>query len=194
MDILKPKQVHSTGGVASLIAIWRLGPRRGQMNKEGKLLPIDTASRPIINAIGVFILLSIVFLTYLKVIHHATKITYNYRWYGWFAFNVSSPIVSHIEIDDALGTIGLVTCIAPTCSCCSAVIMMRLGWAKLSYDNLLGALLAGLVAITASCYTVDIWATAIIGFFASPIFFIFQYVVRYKLVLDGMYLQKIQNK
>ena len=69
------KQVHCTGGCAALIAIWRLGPRRGVMNHDGTLKPVEAATRPIINAIGAFIL-----------------------WYGWCAFNIASPIAYKFSI------------------------------------------------------------------------------------------------
>ena len=38
--------------------MWRLGPRRGSLDKNGNLLPVESAARPIVNAIGAFILLS----------------------------------------------------------------------------------------------------------------------------------------
>eukprot|EP01083_Nonionella_stella_P237674 833550_1 len=80
--------VHSTAGMAALIAIWRLGPRTesipdGQNIKKNniQLLPISSASNPVIHTMGAFFL-----------------------WFGWFAFNVSSPIAFTRGIGDAIGT------------------------------------------------------------------------------------------
>ncbi len=61
--------VHSTAGVASFVAVWNLGARKQAVDKDGKLLPIEKAARPIFFAMGTFLL-----------------------WYGWFAFNIASPI------------------------------------------------------------------------------------------------------
>ncbi len=63
--------VHTTAGIASLIAVWRLGPRKESLDKDGiTIKPVSPATRPIINAIGAFFL-----------------------WYGWFAFNVSVEFI-----------------------------------------------------------------------------------------------------
>eukprot|EP00484_Ammonia_sp_Unknown_P030138 CAMPEP_0197028112 /NCGR_PEP_ID=MMETSP1384-20130603/7888_1 /TAXON_ID=29189 /ORGANISM="Ammonia sp." /LENGTH=798 /DNA_ID=CAMNT_0042457065 /DNA_START=18 /DNA_END=2414 /DNA_ORIENTATION=- len=153
--------IHCTGGIAGAVAAAALGARRGMTNKDGSLKEIETAHRPVLVAIGAFVL-----------------------WYGWFAFNISSPVASNLGIGAAVGTTGLVTCIAPTCASCSALLLMYLDFAKLSYDNLLGAMLAGLVSITGTCYTCNVWEACIIGFFASFVYFLAMYTVRNKFGVD----------
>eukprot|EP01083_Nonionella_stella_P011215 31884_1 len=166
--------VHSTAGMAAAVAIWKLGPRRESIesdydpnrsadkviDKKGRLPPVEHAARPIINAMGAFFL-----------------------WYGWFAFNVSSPIAfSKGEI--SIGTTALVTVISPICASCSAFFWMWCGFVKLSFESLLSCLLCGLVAITGMCHTCNVWEAAIIGFGSAIVYFGSAHFVRYKLGLD----------
>eukprot|EP00485_Elphidium_margaritaceum_P006776 CAMPEP_0202696020 /NCGR_PEP_ID=MMETSP1385-20130828/9411_1 /ASSEMBLY_ACC=CAM_ASM_000861 /TAXON_ID=933848 /ORGANISM="Elphidium margaritaceum" /LENGTH=653 /DNA_ID=CAMNT_0049352115 /DNA_START=85 /DNA_END=2046 /DNA_ORIENTATION=+ len=153
--------VHSTGAVAAWIAIWRLGPRKGSLNRDGSLKEADGAHRPIINAIGAFIL-----------------------WYGWYAFNVASPVAADLQAGEAVGTTALVTCVGPTWASVSALLMMHWGLATMSYDNLLGAMIAGLVSITGCCFTVSIYSASLIGFLCSPVYFGAQYFLRNRLRID----------
>ena len=53
-----------------------------------------------------------------------------------------------------------------------------------SIEDSLGVLLSGAVAITASCYTVNWWCALIIGFTVTPIYFISNWVIRKKLLID----------
>eukprot|EP01084_Bolivina_argentea_P305574 527895_1 len=147
--------------MAALVSVWKLGPRANCVNDRGELLPVETASKPIINALGAFIL-----------------------WYGWFAFNVASPIAFSKGIGDAIGTTALVTAISPITSSCAALLLMYVGLAPLNYENLLSCLLAGLVAITGTCHTVNVWEAAAIGFCVPGVFFMMSHVVRNKWGLD----------
>eukprot|EP01083_Nonionella_stella_P109518 319414_1 len=153
--------VHSTAGMAALVAVWKLGPRRDSVDSEGNLLPTENAAKPIINAIGAFFL-----------------------WYGWFAFNVSSPIAFSKGIGDAIGTTALVTVISPISSSASAFAWMHLGWVQLSFESLLNCLLAGLVAITGACHTTNPHEAVFIGIFASVVYFLSSYMIREKWKLD----------
>eukprot|EP01084_Bolivina_argentea_P166073 288423_1 len=167
--------VHSTAGMAAAVAIWKLGPRRESIesdydpnrsadkviDKKGRLPPVEHAARPIINAMGAFFL-----------------------WYGWFAFNVSSPIAFSKGIDDAIGTTALVTVISPICASCSAFLAMWLGIVPLTFENLLNCLLAGLVAITGMCHTCSPWEAAFIGAISSIVYFVMTHITRNKWGLD----------
>eukprot|EP01084_Bolivina_argentea_P305575 527896_1 len=147
--------------MAALVSVWKLGPRANCVNDRGELLPVETASKPIINALGAFIL-----------------------WYGWFAFNVASPIAFSKGIGDAIGTTALVTAISPITASCSALLVMYMGLAPLSYESLLSCLLAGLVAITGACHTCNVWEAALIGFLSPAVFFFFSHMVRTKWKFD----------
>eukprot|EP01083_Nonionella_stella_P095895 269336_1 len=154
--------VHATAGMASLIAMYKLGPRRDSVDtNNGKLLPVQHAANPVIHAMGAFFL-----------------------WYGWFAFNVASPVAFDRHIGDALGTAALVTVITPIASSCAAFAWMHFGFVKLSFESLLGCLLAGLVSCTAVCHTCDVWSATVIGVLSSPIYFGGVAVVRSKWGID----------
>eukprot|EP01083_Nonionella_stella_P027605 76041_1 len=153
--------VHSTAGMSGLIAIWKLGPRRDSLDADGNLLPIEHAARPIINAIGAFFL-----------------------WYGWFAFNVSSPIAFVKGIGDAIGTTALITVISPIASSCAAFVWVHFGYVELSFESLLSCMLCGLVSITGACHTCNVWEATVIGALSSVLYFCSAHVIRQKLKLD----------
>eukprot|EP01084_Bolivina_argentea_P295053 507869_1 len=153
--------VHSTAGIASAVAIWKLGPRKSAIGKDGKLLPIEPAVRPIISAIGVYFL-----------------------WYGWFAFNVASPIAYNRGVGDAIGTTALVTVVSPICSAGAGFILVRLGWIDFTFEGLLSCILAGLVGITGGCHSCNIIESGVIGFFSSIVYFVMSRIIRNKLQID----------
>eukprot|EP01084_Bolivina_argentea_P031213 57785_1 len=45
-------------------------------------------------------------------------------------------------------------------------------------------MIGGLVSVTASCFTTDIWAASVIGFFSAYVCFGIEYIARWKLGLD----------
>eukprot|EP01083_Nonionella_stella_P304414 1057775_1 len=135
--------VHTTAGMSALIAVWKLGERKetsGNYSVHG-CIRLERAARPIIHAIGAFFL-----------------------WYGWFAFNVASPIAYSRGIGDAIGTTALVTVISPISGSCAAFLWMALNLVPLDFESLLNCLLAGLVSITGMCHTVDVWSATFVGF------------------------------
>eukprot|EP00485_Elphidium_margaritaceum_P000284 CAMPEP_0202696596 /NCGR_PEP_ID=MMETSP1385-20130828/9887_1 /ASSEMBLY_ACC=CAM_ASM_000861 /TAXON_ID=933848 /ORGANISM="Elphidium margaritaceum" /LENGTH=732 /DNA_ID=CAMNT_0049352799 /DNA_START=33 /DNA_END=2231 /DNA_ORIENTATION=- len=153
--------VHVSGGVASFVAVWFLGPRRGSVGHDGKLKPLTSASQPAIAAMGCFIL-----------------------WFGWHAFNISSPISGERQLGDVVGSIGLVTVLCPVSCAVSAAILMYRGYVKLTFDNFISSILAGLVSITGCASSVSPYSAFVIGFLAAPYYFFWAYIFREKLQLD----------
>eukprot|EP01083_Nonionella_stella_P228344 809310_1 len=155
--------VHALGGGAAMIAMHSLGPTYGSFDeKSRKLKKIPNASQPLVVIMGTLIL-----------------------WYGWFAFNVASPIAANIEIDDSdLSIISLNTIVAPCSAAVSCVIIMQMNHKYQNFENLTSAIISGLVAITASCYTTNVFGAFVIGFFSSFVLFLTSFVVRYKLHVD----------
>ena len=106
-----------------------------------------------------------------------------------FAFNVTSPLVSGVDAGANLGQSGLNTLLAPCAASLCCIIWKRRfpskdGARVVTIEESLGCILAGAVAITASCYTVNWWASLIIGFFVTPIFFFTNWFIREKLLID----------
>ena len=157
--------MHGTGGMASLTALYWLGPRIGSLERKNRTLrPVDDADRPILVLFGALIL-----------------------WYGWFAFNVTSPFLAPLEKFDHtyISTAGLNTLIAPSFATISG--LMWLFWKdkdSIKFEEVVAVVLAGAVSVTGCCYTVNWWAAACIGFLASPVYFISFWFVREKLHID----------
>jgi Amt family ammonium transporter len=131
------------GGISALIGAALLGPRIGKFNKDenGKVVKVHTfpGHNLPLGALGVFIL-----------------------WFGWYGFNGAAA--TSVE---QLGSIFLTTTIAPALATVSCMIFTWLKYGKPDVSMCLNASLAGLVAITAPCDTVDAFGAAIIGIVAG---------------------------
>ena len=131
--------IHMVGGICALIGAAILGPRIGKFvkDKNGKITRVNAFPGHNIpmGALGVFIL-----------------------WLGWYGFNGAAAA----DVDQ-LGAIFVTTTIAPAVA---TVVCMILTWVKYGKPDVsmcLNASLAGLVAITAPCDTVDAFGACIIG-------------------------------
>ena len=128
--------VHSTGGWLALTGAIVLGPRLGKYDSEGKPRPIAGHNLPLA-ALGVFIL-----------------------WLGWFGFNPGSEMgVSSATI----AGIAVTTNLAAAAGAITAMITAWIFLGKPDAGMSLNGALAGLVAITAGCASVNPASAAIIG-------------------------------
>lgn len=131
--------VHSVGGWLALAGAIVLGPRIGKYAKDGSPRAIPGHNIPIA-ALGVFIL-----------------------WFGWFGFNPGSTTTG----DGEIGRVAVTTNLA---AAAGAVMAMMTSWAMFKKPDgsmALNGALAGLVAITAPCYTVTPVASILIGAIAG---------------------------
>jgi Amt family ammonium transporter len=127
--------VHSIGGWLALAGAIVLGPRLGKYGPDKKPKAILGHNIPLA-ALGVFIL-----------------------WFGWFGFNPGSTTVGNGEI----GRVAVTTNMA---AAAGAIVAMIVSWfisKKPDASMSLNGALAGLVAITAGCYTVTPMGVLIIG-------------------------------
>ena len=131
--------IHMVGGICALIGAWILGPRIGKFTKDSKGNITKVNAFPghniPIGALGVFIL-----------------------WLGWYGFNGAAATSL-----DQLGDIFVTTTIAPAIATVSCMIFTWIRYGKPDVSMCLNASLAGLVAITAPCDTVDAFGSIIIG-------------------------------
>ena len=128
--------VHSTGGWLALTGAIVLGPRLGKYDSEGKPRPIAGHNLPLA-ALGVFIL-----------------------WLGWFGFNPGS------EMGASSATIAGIAVTTNLAAAAGAITAMITAWIFLGKPDAgmsLNGALAGLVAITAGCASVNPASAAIIG-------------------------------
>jgi Amt family ammonium transporter len=83
-------------------------------------------------------------------------------WFGWYGFNGAAA--GSVE---QLGTIFLTTTVSPAIATVTCMLFTWLKYGKPDVSMCLNASLAGLVAITAPCDTVDALGSAIIGLVAG---------------------------
>lgn len=130
--------VHMVGGFAGLAGAIIVGPRFGRFNSEGGVMPMPGHSATLCT-LGTFLL-----------------------WFGWYGFNPGS----------ALGIVGLyktvercavTTTIAAATGGITTLIVKKVLDHIFDLLSVLNGILAGLVAITASCAFVDTWAAIVIG-------------------------------
>lgn len=152
--------IHMVGGISALIGAMLLGPRIGKYvtdKKTGKKSARAIPGHSItLGALGVFIL-----------------------WFGWYGFNgaAATDVAS-------LGSIFVTTTIAPAIA---TVVTMCFTWIKNGKPDVsmsLNGSLAGLVAITAGCASVDALGSAIIGAVAGILVVVVVEVIDLKLHID----------
>ncbi|MCD7826726.1 MAG: ammonium transporter [Clostridiaceae bacterium] len=141
IDFAGSTVIHMVGGVTALIGAAFLGPRIGKFSKRtGKPHAFPGHNLPL-GALGVFIL-----------------------WFGWYGFNGAAAG----DIDH-LARIFATTTLAPAFATISAMIFTWVKYGKPDVSMSLNGSLAGLVAITAGCDSVDGLGAIIIGICAGLI-------------------------
>lgn len=127
--------VHSTGAWMALVGAAFLGPRIGKYRPDGRANAIPGHNLPMA-ALGVFIL-----------------------WLGWFGFNPGSTMAADVSIAHIALTTNMAAAIG-------GIVAMATTWAVTKQPDVsmtLNGVLAGLVAITASCAFVSPVSALIIG-------------------------------
>jgi Amt family ammonium transporter len=133
--------VHSTGGWAALVGAVILGPRLGKFDEQGEPRAIPGHSMPLF-MLGVFILLI-----------------------GWFGFNPGSQLAADLDVP----RIAVNTLIAASAG---ALVATAISWSRFGNPDISmsgNGLLAGLVSITAGCWAMDGWGSALTGAIAGGI-------------------------
>ncbi|MHC4424940.1 MAG: ammonium transporter [Planctomycetota bacterium] len=140
-DFAGSSVVHSVGGWLALAGAIMLGPRFGKYGPDKKPKAILGHNIPLA-ALGVFIL-----------------------WFGWFGFNPGSTTVGNGEI----GRVAVTTNLAAAAGAIMAMIVSWLKGKKPDASMSLNGALAGLVSITAPCYTVTPMGALVIGSIAGTL-------------------------
>ena len=138
IDFAGSAVIHMVGGWTALIGAWLVGPRIGKYTKDKdgktKVNAIPGHSMTLA-ALGVFML-----------------------WFAWYGFNAAAA-ADVTEMAQILGT----TTIAPSVATVVCMIYTWLRTGKPDVSMCLNASLAGLVAVTAGCASVDAIGAAVIG-------------------------------
>lgn len=141
VDFAGSTVVHSIGGWLALAGAIMVGPRLRKFSADGTPRPIPGHNIPLA-ALGVFIL-----------------------WFGWFGFNPGSTTTGNGEI----GRIAVTTNLAAAAGAVSALATSWFFLKNADASMTLNGVLAGLVAITAPCYTVTPVGAIIIGLLAGAL-------------------------
>ena len=147
--------IHMVGGISSIIGAKMLGPRIGKYDKDGNPRAILGHSLTI-GALGVFIL-----------------------WFAWYGFN-GAAAADTIH----LANIFMVTTIAPAIATVTTMLVTWFKYGKPDVSMSLNGSLAGLVAITAGCDSVDTLGSVIIGIVAGILVVFVVWLLDYKLKID----------
>ena len=146
VDFAGSAAIHSVGGTAALIGAIFLGPRIGKYDydKSGKVTKVHAipGHSLTLGALGTFIL-----------------------WFGWYGFNGAA--CTKLLGVGGLAAVFTTTTIAPALAAVTTMIFTWVKNGKPDVSMTLNASLAGLVAITAPCATVDALGASIIGIVAG---------------------------
>ncbi|MBR4449569.1 MAG: ammonium transporter [Treponema sp.] len=148
VDFAGGAAIHSVGGTAALIGAIFLGPRIGKYvyDKAGKVTKVNAipGHSLTLGALGTFIL-----------------------WFGWYGFNGAA--CTQLLGVGGLAAVFTTTTIAPAVAAVTTMIFTWIKNGKPDVSMTLNASLAGLVAITPTCATVDALGASIIGIVAGII-------------------------
>lgn len=148
--------VHSIGGWLALAGAIVLGPRLGKYGPDGKPKAI-LGHNIALAALGVFIL-----------------------WFGWFGFNPGSTTVG----DGEIGRVAVTTNLAAAIGAIAAMVTSWVITKKPDCSMALNGALAGLVSITAGCYTVSPFGAMAIGLIGGIIVVLSVYFIDGVLKID----------
>ena len=148
--------VHSIGGWLALAGAIVLGPRLGKYGPDRKPRAIPGHNLALA-ALGVFIL-----------------------WFGWFGFNPGSTTVG----DGEIGRVAVTTNLAAAVGAIAAMLTSWVITKKPDCSMALNGALAGLVSITAGCYTVSPLGSMLIGLVGGVLVVFSVYLIDGKLRID----------
>jgi ammonium transporter, Amt family len=141
IDFAGSMVVHGVGGCVSLVAVMLIGARRGRFSSD-QLLP--QGSNLPFSALGVLLI-----------------------WFGWFGFNGGSTLLFNAHVPIVL----LNTCLAAAWGGIATTAIAYQRHKFVDVTCLLNGIVGGLVAITASCFAVTAFDSAIIGITAGALVF-----------------------
>ena len=146
VDFAGGAAIHSVGGTAALIGAMFLGPRIGkyEYDKNGKVSKVHAipGHSLTLGALGTFIL-----------------------WCGWYGF--TGAACTQLLGVGGLAAVFTTTTIAPAVAAVTTMLFTWIKNGKPDVSMTLNASLAGLVAITPTCATVDALGASIIGIVAG---------------------------
>ncbi len=139
--------VHMVGGFAGLVGAALLGPRAGKFGPGRRANAIPGHSI-VLAALGMFIL-----------------------FFGWFGFNPGSTLALSGGAYALAAKVAVNTTLAAAAGGVAAVLLSQVITGRYDPGLTINGILAGLVAITAPCATVEPWAAVVIGVIGSLVMY-----------------------
>lgn len=136
VDFAGSSVVHAVGGLCALAGARVIGPRIGRFDEGGRPRPLPGHNIPMA-VVGVIVLV-----------------------FGWFGFNSASTLSGG---DLRFAVVAVNTLLAACTGCLTAMFYMWRKAGKPDPSMTANGMLAGLVAVTASCAFVPAWASLVIG-------------------------------
>ena len=131
--------VHMVGGFCGLIGAIVIGPRKGRFGPNGEVHTLFEGNTTL-QSLGVFIL-----------------------WFGWYGFNCGSTLVISGNLANVAGKVAMTTTISAAAGAIVTTFLSKILTGVYDISMGLNGILAGLVAITASCSVVNPWMAFLIG-------------------------------
>lgn len=139
LDFAGCSVVHMVGGFAGLSGAYIVGPRIGRFNSAGEVQAMPGHSATLVT-LGTFML-----------------------WFGWYGFNPGSALGVTRGMYKTVERCAMNTTLAAAAGGLTTLIVKKLTDHIFDLISVLNGVLAGLVAITASCAFVETYAALIIG-------------------------------
>jgi len=136
VDFAGSSVVHQCGGMIALAGAAVLGPRLGKFGRNGKARPIPAHDVPMV-MLGTFILA-----------------------FGWFGLNSGSTLAG---TDNRIAIVAVNTALASAAGAVVSTLIMWIFFGKPDPTMMCNGMLAGLVAITASCAFVTSFGAVLLG-------------------------------
>lgn len=159
IDLSGSAAIHMVGGVTALLGAAILGPRIGKYAKKSDGT-VEVKAIPghniLVGALGCFIL-----------------------WFGWYGFNAAA-----CQSIQSMSRVFMTTTVAASCATVATMMFTWIKNGKPDISMTLNGSLAGLVAITAGCASVDLVGSAIIGAVAGILVVVVVEVLDKKLHID----------
>lgn len=137
--------VHMVGGLAGLVGAAIVGPRMGRF-VDGKVVAMPGHSATLCT-LGTFVL-----------------------WFGWYGFNPGSALGIQGNLYKTVNRCAVTTTLAAGAAGVTTLIVRKLTDHIFDLIGVLNGVLAGLVAITASCAFVETYAAVIIGIIGAIVY------------------------
>lgn len=131
--------VHMCGGIAGIVAAWKVGPRTGRFRPDGTVKDMPGHSL-VLCTLGAFIL-----------------------WFGWFGFNCGSTLTLRGGAGWVASHVAITTTLSASMATVSASIFSKVCFHYYDLSMVINCLLGGLVAITSGCASVEYEGAIVIG-------------------------------